>query len=512
MGAAAQQRHRARMTWRADQRGHRAFFDDAACVHHRDAVGDLDGSADVVRDEDDREAELALQLAQQQGLDLHGRVQRRGRLVGQQQLRLAGERQGDHRALPHAARHLVRIRVETPLGARDAHALEQRERALPCFAGRDRLVAPDRLHDLRADRIHRVECQQWLLENHRSDLAAEIDELRAGKLEHVLRADLDAAGDRRAAFVVQPQERAQRDALARTRFADQRDDLAALHPQVDAADRMHRLAAAGERHVEVLDVDESRLGHAATSIARAAERPLPPADSGQRRDLAGRPRSGDVARRLRGLRQHSAVHTAFRRRFPENYAEAARRPAARDGARHRQAHGDDGVGPRRHRPPADQHDSHAARRGRQPGARLGVGGRERRGQRAGRGAAVAAGSRQDGALVDGGVPRRPHPLPHRQAPARPGADDRGGRDGVVHVGRPWALAVQVGAAVAIARLLEPPPRGLQPRAARLTARAGRGGRDRVRMGLQRGGVLQPRVPPAVPASPRAWRRHGVVSA
>ena len=38
---------------------------------------------------------------------------------------------------------------------------------------------------------------------------------------------------------------------------------------------VHRLAPAGEGDVEVLDVDERRLAHAAASIARAAECPLP---------------------------------------------------------------------------------------------------------------------------------------------------------------------------------------------------------------------------------------------
>src|SRR5215470_3314730 len=48
-----------------------ALFDDLARIHHRDAVTDFDGDADIVRDEDDRHAEFALQFAeQQQDLDL----------------------------------------------------------------------------------------------------------------------------------------------------------------------------------------------------------------------------------------------------------------------------------------------------------------------------------------------------------------------------------------------------------------------------------------------------------
>ena len=62
---------------------------------------------------------LALQLAQQvEDLRLNGHVERRGRLVGDQQLRLRRERHGDHHALAHAARELVRIGLEALLGAR----------------------------------------------------------------------------------------------------------------------------------------------------------------------------------------------------------------------------------------------------------------------------------------------------------------------------------------------------------------------------------------------------------
>jgi hypothetical protein len=57
--------------------------------------------------------ELALQLAdQEQHLNLHGRVERVGRLVGQQQTRIARQRERDHGALAHAARHLVRIGLQ----------------------------------------------------------------------------------------------------------------------------------------------------------------------------------------------------------------------------------------------------------------------------------------------------------------------------------------------------------------------------------------------------------------
>ena len=78
----------------------------------------------------------AHERAQQvEDLRLDGDVQRSGRLVGDQQLRLAGERHRDHRTLAHPAGELVRVVVQTLLGARDTDLLEQLDRppaAPPC--------------------------------------------------------------------------------------------------------------------------------------------------------------------------------------------------------------------------------------------------------------------------------------------------------------------------------------------------------------------------------------------
>ena len=70
----------------------------------------------------------SLEQVEDLGLDRH--VERGRRLVGDQQLRVAGERDGDHHALAHAAGELVRVVVEAPCGVRDADLLEQLDRAL----------------------------------------------------------------------------------------------------------------------------------------------------------------------------------------------------------------------------------------------------------------------------------------------------------------------------------------------------------------------------------------------
>ena len=63
-------------------------LDDAAEVHHRDAVRDLVDHREVVGDEDVRQLELALQVLQQvEDLRLDRDVERRHGLVADDQLR-----------------------------------------------------------------------------------------------------------------------------------------------------------------------------------------------------------------------------------------------------------------------------------------------------------------------------------------------------------------------------------------------------------------------------------------
>jgi hypothetical protein len=82
----------------------RSHLDQLAQVHHRNAVAHVPHHREVVGDEDERQPELPLQAAQQvEHLSLDRDVERRDRLVGDQQLRLERDRAGDADALSLAA-------------------------------------------------------------------------------------------------------------------------------------------------------------------------------------------------------------------------------------------------------------------------------------------------------------------------------------------------------------------------------------------------------------------------
>ena len=81
---------------------------DPAAVHHGNAVGGFGDQAEVVGDQDHGGAGAPARRGEHlHHLRLDGDVERSGRLVGDQQRRVVGDRHGDHRPLPHPARQLV---------------------------------------------------------------------------------------------------------------------------------------------------------------------------------------------------------------------------------------------------------------------------------------------------------------------------------------------------------------------------------------------------------------------
>ena len=84
------------------------YFDDLPQVHDGHSLAHVGNDAHIVRDEDGRHTEAPLQLPQYlQHLRLNRHVERGDRLVGDDQLRLAGEGPGDADALALAAAELM---------------------------------------------------------------------------------------------------------------------------------------------------------------------------------------------------------------------------------------------------------------------------------------------------------------------------------------------------------------------------------------------------------------------
>ncbi|CUK21701.1 Uncharacterised protein [Achromobacter sp. 2789STDY5608615] len=241
-----------------------ALLDLVAAVHDQHPVGHFGHHAHVVGDEDHAHVHFFLQLTDQlQDLGLDGDVQRRGGLVGDQQLRLAGQRHGDHDALAHAAGQLVRIAVEDGAGLGDAHPFEHAQR-LGARRGRVQpLVQLQRFGDLVAGREARVERGHRLLEDHGHVGAAHALQRAVGRVDQVQHlavapAQLHAAVDDAAAAVLhQAHQRQRGDRLARAGFADDRQRLAPIDVERHVAHRFDDAVRSLEAHGQVVDLDDA---------------------------------------------------------------------------------------------------------------------------------------------------------------------------------------------------------------------------------------------------------------
>ena len=110
----------------------RSLLDDLAAVHDADHVGDAAHDAEIVGDEQQAHAEPGADFRQQgQDLRLHGDIERRGRLVRDQEIGLVGQRHRDHDALALAAGQLMRIAGEPRFRIGNADLRQQFERPRP---------------------------------------------------------------------------------------------------------------------------------------------------------------------------------------------------------------------------------------------------------------------------------------------------------------------------------------------------------------------------------------------
>ncbi len=150
--------------------------------------------AEIVGDEQHCHVEPVAELAQQaKDLELDGNVERRGRLVGDQDVRPAGKRDCDHDALAHPAGKLVRIGAHLKRRIGDADHLKKLARTRKRSDAREAVVDPNRLRDLVVDPQDRIERGHRLLEDHGNVAVAGFDPLPRLRIGDVDAIELDRA-------------------------------------------------------------------------------------------------------------------------------------------------------------------------------------------------------------------------------------------------------------------------------------------------------------------------------
>ncbi len=189
---------------------------------------------------------------------MHGDVERRRRLVGDQQPGLAGDRHGDHHALLLSAGQFVRIGADARLRFGNADLVHQLDHAIRQAASRQVRMEPQHFLDLPADREYRIQRGHRLLEDDRDVLAADLAQFVFGSLAQVAPGERNPAVDADDRVLgKQPDDRHRRDALARTRLAHQRQRAVLRHVEADVPHRLDDpVLAQSERDFEVLDGNE----------------------------------------------------------------------------------------------------------------------------------------------------------------------------------------------------------------------------------------------------------------
>src|SRR5215207_2305437 len=239
-------------------------LDDRAEIHHRHPRADVLDDRQVVRDEDVGEAELSLQVLEKvDHLRLDRDVERRDRLVADDQLRRHRERAGDADALALAARELVRVAAHV-VGV-EPDRFEKVDDAGLILGRRVReSVDRQRLVDDGADGHARVERGVGVLEDD-LHVAPKRGQLGAAERRHVLALEPHLARGR----FDQAQDAAPGRRLAAARLADEPERLAGFELEADAVDGVHPFDVAREQaalHREALHerLDaQQRLRHAA---------------------------------------------------------------------------------------------------------------------------------------------------------------------------------------------------------------------------------------------------------
>ncbi|CDN41594.1 hypothetical protein BN871_AI_01050 [Paenibacillus sp. P22] len=229
----------------AEQLHRRSFLDDDAAVHEHDMVRHVLGETHLMRHDDHRDAFPGDAPDDRQHLPDELGIERRGRLVEQDDLRLQRQRPGDADPLLLASGQLARVGVQL---LAEPDLLQQPDAALAGF--RLRKLAGDQQPFHYVLQRGLMPEQVVLLEYHRCLPAQLVNILAADRSEVGREAgDMDAALARFLEIVQAAEQRR----LARAARPQYRDHLALFHLQVDAL--QHLMPA--ERQLDSLQLDHA---------------------------------------------------------------------------------------------------------------------------------------------------------------------------------------------------------------------------------------------------------------
>ena len=255
-----------------------AEFDHLAAFQHHDPIGDLGDDGKVVGDVERRRTMLADELAEGgEAFDLGRHVERRGRLVEDQNIGLGDHRHRRHHALKLAAGHLMRVARADRLRARQIELFEQADRFRARLCPRQYAMPHRSLADLLHQRMRGIERGRRAL--------GDIGDLRPTQRAPLVHADgadvriaeYDVAADDMAVAARIPHRGEADGRLAGPRFADEADHLPAPQLQRHVVDQHRSFAgvrAHGHAHAANVEDDGAVFGSRSV-LGRLAHAPSP---------------------------------------------------------------------------------------------------------------------------------------------------------------------------------------------------------------------------------------------
>ncbi|MNN23139.1 hypothetical protein D3C81_1365250 [compost metagenome] len=183
---------------------------------------------------------------------LDGYVQRRGRFVGDQQFRFAGNRHGNRDTLAHTAGQLMRVGVHTAGGTRDFNFFQQFDGALAGSLAGHFQVQAQHFFNLETDGVARVQGSHRILEDHGQVFTHDLATLAIVELEHVLAVEIQGVSGDDPRMLDQAHQRHHGHGLAGTGLANDGQHFALVHLQVETIDDWRGVFVA-EANVEILD-------------------------------------------------------------------------------------------------------------------------------------------------------------------------------------------------------------------------------------------------------------------
>ena len=241
-------------------------LDERSGVHDVYALTHAGDDSEVVRDQDERGPPFCDERAQEvEDLRLNRHVERRCRLVRDEELRLARERHCDHYSLAHSAGELMWIVPDSRFRARDPHLVEKLDDPDVRFAGRHVEVGRERLANLPADGVYGVQARHGILKDHPDLLASHAAELSVRHLQEVASCEQRGASSHPSGSREDAQERERRDALPAAGLADDSERLSLPDRERDVIDCIDRPALGRELDAQSVDREERvRHGRAAS--------------------------------------------------------------------------------------------------------------------------------------------------------------------------------------------------------------------------------------------------------